>query len=125
MSSRRISKIVLLSILIFTIAQSSPSHAATIKNGVKCSKANSTIKVGSKVYRCGKNPILKPTTLTWTLKGCFTANRFLKDAKSQYEEFKDLAKIAGAEGEKALLELQTSITDLENLMKDEVCKKGA
>ena len=102
-----------------------PSQAATVKNGVACSKANATTKVGSKVYRCGKNPYFKPTTLTWTLRGCFTANTLLKDARSQYEDWKDLAKLAGADGEKTLMELQTSITELENTMKNEVCKRGA
>jgi hypothetical protein len=49
----------------------------------------------------------------------------LKDARSQYDDWKDLAKIAGPDGEKTLQELQTSITELENTMKNEVCKKGA
>ena len=102
-----------------------PSQAATVKNGVACTKANATTKVGSKVYRCGKNPYVKPTQLTWTLRGCFTANALLKDARSQYEDWKDLAKLAGADGEKTLMELQTSITELENTMKNEVCKRGA
>jgi hypothetical protein len=102
-----------------------PSQAATVKNGVACSKANATTKVGSKVYRCGKNPYVKPTQLTWTLRGCFTANTLLKDARSQYEDWKDLATLAGADGEKTLMELQTSITELENTMKNEVCKRGA
>lgn len=102
-----------------------PSQAATVKNGVACTKANATTKVGSKIYRCGKNPYVKPTQLTWTLRGCFTANALLKDARSQYEDWKDLAKLAGAEGEKTLQDLQTSITELETMMQNEVCKKGA
>ena len=102
-----------------------PSQAATVKNGVACTKANATTKVGSKVYRCGKNPYVRPTALTWTLRGCFTANALLKDARSQYEDWKDLAKLAGPDGEKTLQELQTSITELENTMKNEVCKRGA
>ena len=104
---------------------SAPATAVTVKNGVKCTKAGATTKVGTKVYRCGKNPYFKPTSLTWTLRGCFTANALLKDARSQYEDWKDLAKLAGAEGEKTLNELQASITELENTMKNEVCKKGA
>ncbi len=102
-----------------------PAQAATIKNGVKCTKAGATTKVGTKVYRCGKNPYFKPASLTWTLRGCFTANALLKEARSQYEDWKDLAKLAGAEGEKTLQDLQTSITELETMMKNEVCKKGA
>jgi len=102
-----------------------PVNAVTIKNGVKCTKANASTKVGSKVYRCGKNPYFKPTSLTWTLRGCFTANALLKEARQQYEDWKDLAKLAGAEGEKTMNDLQASITELENTMKNEVCKKGA
>ena len=102
-----------------------PAQAATVKNGVKCAKAGITTKVGTKVYRCGKNPYVKPASLTWTLRGCFTANALLKDARSQYEDWKDLAKLAGAEGEKTLQDLQTSITELETMMQNEVCKKGA
>ena len=102
-----------------------PTMAVTVKNGVKCTKANATTKVGTKVYRCGKNPYFKPTSLTWTLRGCFTANTLLKDARQQYEDWKDLAKLAGAEGEKTMNDLQASITELENTMKNEVCKKGA
>ena len=102
-----------------------PVNAVTIKNGVKCTNANASTKVGSKVYRCGKNPYFKPTSLTWTLRGCFTANALLKEARQQYEDWKDLAKLAGAEGEKTMNDLQASITELENTMKNEVCKKGA
>ena len=104
---------------------STPAMAVTVKNGVKCTKANATTKVGSKVYRCGKNPYFKPTSLTWTLRGCFTANALLKEARQQYEDWKDLAKLAGAEGEKTMNDLQASITELENTMKNEVCKKSA
>ena len=114
-----------VSLVLLLCANSVPSYSATIKNGVKCTKAGATTKVGTKVYRCGKNPYFKPASLTWTLRGCFTANALLKDARSQYEDWKDLAKLAGAEGEKTLNELQASITELENTMKNEVCKKGA
>ena len=102
-----------------------PANSGAVKNGVMCTKAGATTKVGAKFYRCGKNPYFKPASLTWTLRGCFTANALLKDARSQYEDWKDLAKLAGAEGEKTLNDLQASITELENTMKNEVCKKGA
>ena len=102
-----------------------PANAAVVKNGVKCVKSGASIKSGSKIYRCGKNPYYKPTNLTWTLRGCFTANALLKEARQQYEDWKDIAKLAGADGEKTLIELETSITVLENTMKNEVCKRGA
>ena len=103
----------------------SSANAATIKNGVACSKSGATTKVGSKSYKCAKNPYVTPTKRTWTLTGCLTAYALWKDSKQQYEDWKDLAKIAGPDGEKTLQELQTSITELENTMKNEVCKKGA
>ena len=102
-----------------------PSSAATVKNGVNCSKAGATTKVGTKVYRCAKNPYVKPTRNTWTLRGCLTAYAMWKDAKEQYADWVDLAKLAGAEGQKTMDELQASITDLEATMKDVACKRGA
>ena len=121
MSKKYLCLIVTLSLTLIPVN----AFAANVKNGVKCVKANVTTKVGSKVYRCGKNPYFKPASLTWTLRSCFTANTLLKEARLQYEDWKDLAKLAGAEGEKTLNELQASITELENTMKNEVCKKGA
>ncbi len=102
-----------------------PAGAATIKNGVVCSKKGATAKVGTKTYRCAKNPYVKPTQNTWTLRGCLTALAMWKDAKQQYEDWVDLAKLAGAEGEKTMQDLQTSITELEDTMKNVACKRGA
>mgnify|MGYP006276183983 CR=1 FL=1 len=100
------------------------ANATTVKNGIKCSKLGISIKSGMNVYRCGKNPYVKPTSLTWTRRACFTANALLKEAKSQYEDWQGLAKLAGADGEATLQELRDSITELESTMKNEVCKKG-
>ena len=103
----------------------SPVNAASIKNGVACSKANATTKVGTKSYKCAKNPYVTPTKRTWTLTGCLSAYALWKNAKEEYDNWKDLAKLAGPEGEKTLTELQASITDLETTMKTQACKKGA
>ena len=103
----------------------SPVNAASIKNGVACSRANATTKVGTKTYKCTKNPYVTPTKRTWTLKGCLDAYALWKNAKEEYDNWKDLAKIAGPEGEKTLNELQQSITGLETTMKTVACKKGA
>jgi hypothetical protein len=102
-----------------------PANAATIKNGVVCAKKDANAKVGTKTYRCAKNPYVKPTQNTWTLRGCLTALAMWKDAKQQYEDWVDLAKLAGAEGEKTMQDLQTSITELEDTMKNVACKRGA
>ena len=102
-----------------------PSHAVNVSNGVNCSKSGATTKVGTKTYRCAKNPYVKPTRTTWTLRGCLTAYAMWKDAKEQYADWIDLAKLAGAEGQKTMDELQASITDLEATMKEVACKRGA
>lgn len=102
---------------------SAPTYAV-ISNGSACTKANATTKVGTKTYKCAKNPFYKPTTRTWTLTGCLTAYTLWKDSKQQYEDWKDIAKLAGADGEKTLSDLQKSIVDLETTMKTQACKKG-
>ena len=114
----------LIGVLLATGLQVTPASAATIKNGVNCSKAGATTKVGTKIYRCAKNPYVKPTRTTWTLRGCLTAYAMWKDAKEQYADWIDLAKLAGADGQKTMDELQASITDLEATMKDVACKRG-
>ncbi len=114
-----------IGVLLTTGIYATPSNAATVKNGVNCSKAGATTKVGTKVYRCAKNPYVKPSRNTWTLRGCLTAYAMWKDAKEQYADWVDLAKLAGAEGQKTMDELQASITDLEATMKEVACKRGA
>ena len=120
--------IVFASLLItFLISSISavPSSAQSPRNGVNCSKFGAVTKVGAKSYRCAKNPFVKPTKNTWTLRGCLTAYAMWKDAKEQYADWIDLAKLAGAEGQKTMDELQSSIIELEATMKDVVCKRGA
>ena len=48
-----------------------------------------------------------------------------KDAKQQYADWVDIAKLAGDDGQKSLDDLQASIDKLETTMKTQVCKKGA
>ena len=102
-----------------------PAHAVTIKNGVACTKANATTKIGTKTYKCAKNPYVTPTKRTWTLKGCLDAYALYKNAQEEYDSWKDLAKLAGPDGQKTLDELQASIVSLEKTMKTVACKKGA
>jgi hypothetical protein len=99
--------------------------AATPKNGVGCAKANSTSKVGTKLYTCAKNPFLTPTKLTWTLTGCLSAYSLWTNAKQQYDDFVGIATLVGPEGVKTLADLQTSISSLEITMKTKSCVKGA
>ena len=104
---------------------SAPAGAATIKNGVACTKANAITKVGAKTYKCAKNPYVTPTKRTWTLTGCLTAYSLWKNAKEEYDNWKDLAKLAGPDGEKTMQELLDSIASLEKTMKTVACKRGA
>ena len=120
------SSIFVMSMALSLLVLPSTSHSSQkISNGVSCLKSKSTTKVGSKVYVCAKNPFLKTSKLTWTLRSCLRAENLRSDAIQQYESWKDLAKLAGAEGDAVLADLQKSITDLENTMKNEVCKRGA
>ena len=122
---RKLIPLIAISALLGLNLAAAPANAATVKNGVNCAKAGATTKVGTKTYRCAKNPYVKPTRNTWTLRGCLTAYAMWKDAKEQYSDWIDLAKLAGAEGQKTMDELQASITDLEATMKDVACKRGA
>jgi hypothetical protein len=113
-------------VILFTSGMmATQASAASIKNGVGCSKIGANAKVGSKLYRCAKNPYVKPTQNTWTLRGCLTALAMWNDAKEQYADWVDLAKLAGADGQKTIDELQASITSLEETMKNVACKRGA
>lgn len=122
---RKLITCVSLAVLVAAGLFASPASAASVKNGLICTKAGATVKVGSKTYRCAKNPYVKPQRNTWTLRGCLTAYAMWKDAKEQYADWVDLAKIAGPDGQKTMDELQTSITVLEETMKDVACKRGA
>jgi len=122
---RRLGSIASLIILLCGNFSVAPANSLTVKNGVNCSKKGANLKVGSKVYRCAKNPYVKPTRLTWTLTGCLTANALLKDARQQYSDWESLAKLAGPEGQKTLDDLQISISSLEKTMQEIVCKRGA
>ena len=57
-----------------------PASAATkISNGVSCTKAGATTKVGGSPYKCAKNPIVKNSKLTWLSLDCLnTATTYVK-----------------------------------------------
>jgi hypothetical protein len=115
----------LIGILLISSALGGPANSSAVRNGLNCANAGSSVKVGAKIYRCAKNPYVKPSRNTWTLRGCLTAYAMWKDAKQQYEDLIDIAKLAGTDGQKSLEALQASITDLESTMKDVACKRGA
>jgi hypothetical protein len=111
-------------LLLATTSFATTSSAATIKNGVTCKKAGLKTKSGGKSYVCGKNPYVTPTKNTWTLTQCPQTYELYADSKEQYEIFKDILSSAGAEGKVEADKLLKGISDLEVLMKTQVCKKG-
>ena len=110
---------LLLATTSFTIS----ANAATVKNGVTCTKSGQKTKSGSKTYYCEKNPYVTPTKNTWTLSTCLDANDLYIEAKDQYDSFKDILS-GSAEGLTELGKLQKSMDSLTVLMKTQACKKG-
>jgi hypothetical protein len=114
-------KIIVASTLGLFLATSvvTPASAATIKTGTACKKAGQTVKVGSKTYICGKNPIVTPTKNTYMLKACRDTNTLFRTVKSAYDDMLEQANIFGY---KTLTELGNALggqekIELENLDK--------
>lgn len=56
-----------------------PASAATISNGVTCTKLNQTTTVSGRKYKCAKNPMTTSSKLTWLSNDCLiAANNFVK-----------------------------------------------
>ena len=115
---------VVFGLLLSTTSVISSAEAATIKNGVSCKKSGQTTKTGSKRYVCGKNPYVTPSKLTWMLRECPQSYELYVESKEQYDIFKDILASSGTEGQAESAKLLKGISDLEELMKNQVCKKG-
>jgi hypothetical protein len=115
---------VVLGYMVSTSSAVTVAQASVIKNGVSCKKVGQTTKSGSKRYVCGKNPYVTPSKLTWMLRECPQTFELYSDSKDQYEIFKDILSSSGAEGKAEAEKLLKGISDLEVLMKTQVCKKG-
>jgi len=123
-------------LFLATTSFATSANAVTTSNGVACKKAGLKTKVGSKSYVCGNNPYVTPTKLTWMLNNCKLANDLyvqLKDAEAEmltqanifgYKTLTDLGNALGGQEQKDVNELVKSITDSENAMKNNLCKKG-
>jgi hypothetical protein len=114
-------KIIVASTLGLFLATSvvTPASAATIKTGTACKKAGQSVKVGSKTYICGKNPVVTPTKNTYMLKACRDTNTLYRTVKSAYDDMLEQANIFGY---KTLAELGNALggqekIELENLDK--------
>jgi hypothetical protein len=113
-----------LGFMLSTTSALTSVEASVIKNGVACKKSGQTTKSGSKRYVCGKNPYVTPSKLTWMLRECPKTFELYSDSKDQYEIFKDILSSSGEEGKAEAEKLLKGISDLEVLMKTQVCKKG-
>jgi hypothetical protein len=131
-------KIVTASTLGLFLAASviTPASAATVKTGSACKKAGQVMKVGSKTYVCGKNPVVTPTKNTYMLKACRDTNNLYRTVKSAYDDmleqanifgYKTLTDLGNALGGKEKIELDTlekTIVDSQAALARQ-CRKGA
>jgi hypothetical protein len=123
-------------LLLATTAFATTANAATVKNGVSCSKTGAKTTVGKKKYVCGYNPYITPTKRTWMLADCKLSNDLLiqlKEAEENmliqanifgYKTLTDLGNALGGQEQKDVNELVKSITDSQAVMKNTLCKKG-
>lgn len=112
-------------VVVSTIIPLQHASASKVSNGVNCSKANLTTKVGSKLYRCAKNPIIKPERNTWTLSSCLRTSKIWMSAKNELSDWRAIIKNPDDKTTKALNDLESLISELEATMREEVCKKGS
>ena len=131
-------KIVIASTLGLFLAASviTPASAATVKTGTACKKVGQTVKVGSKTYVCGKNPIVTPTKNTYMLKTCRDTNAIYRTVKSTYDDMLeqanifgyatlvDLGNFLGGQEKKELDTLEKTVVDTQALLA-KLCKKGS
>jgi hypothetical protein len=131
-------KIVIASTLGLFLAASviTPASAATVKTGSACKKVGQTVKVGKKVYVCGKNPVVTPTKNTYMLKTCRDTNAIYRTVKSTYDDMleqanifgyatlTDLGNFLGGQEKKELDTLEKTVVDTQTLLA-KLCKKGS
>ena len=131
-------KIVIASTLGLFLAASviTPASAATVKTGTACKKVGQTVKVGSKTYVCGKNPIVTPTKNTYMLKACRDTNALYRTVKSTYDEMleqannfgyatlTDLGNFLGGKEKTILDDLDKTVTGTQALLAKQ-CRLGS
>ena len=123
-------------LFLATTSFATAANAATVKNGVSCSKTGAKTTVGKKKYVCGYNPYITPTKRTWMLADCKLSNDLLiqlKEAEENmlmqanifgYKTLTDLGNALGGQEQKDVNELVKSIADSQAVMKNTLCKKG-
>jgi hypothetical protein len=131
-------KIITASTLGLFLATSviTPASAATIKTGSACKKVGQTVKVGSKTYVCGKNPVVTPTKNTFMLRACRDTNALYRTVKSAYDDMleqanifgyktlTDLGNALGGQEKKDLDTLEKTIVDTQGLLARQ-CRLGS
>jgi hypothetical protein len=131
-------KIVTASTLGLFLAASviTPASAATVKTGSACKKVGQTVKVGKKVYVCGKNPIVTPTKNTYMLKACRDTNALYRKVKSTYDDMleqannfgyatlTDLGNFLGGKEKTILDDLEKTVTGTQGLLAKQ-CRLGS
>ena len=131
-------KIVIASTLGLFLATSvvTPASAATVKTGSACKKVGQTVKVGKKVYVCGKNPIVTPTKNTYMLKACRDTNALYRTVKSTYDDMleqannfgyatlTDLGNFLGGKEKTILDDLEKTVTGTQGLLAKQ-CRLGS
>ena len=90
-----------------SVAIVSPAGAATIKNGVACSKYGAKTKVGSKSYICTKNILVTPTKNTWTSSNCVAAMKLYREGLANAE---DMLSMFGDAGQDSLATAKADLT---------------
>jgi len=86
---RKFAPVVAAAALVLSgvLTGTSTAHAATIKQGVKCSPAKAVKTVSGVKYTCTTNPVGTPVGNTWTTSDCIAANGAYLAAKKQYDGF--------------------------------------
>jgi len=86
---RKFAPVVAAAALVLSgvVTGTSTAHAATIKQGVKCSPAKALKTVSGVKYTCTTNPVGTPAGNTWTTSDCVAANGAYLEAKKQYDGF--------------------------------------
>ena len=125
-------KIVIASTLGLFLATSvvSPASAATTKTGTSCTKEGKTLKVGKKVYLCGKNPFVSPTKKTWALTTCLEGyDSYMSIKDDLIPQAMDMLGLLGA-ADKITQQAEIDKMTADNVLvlaalKAKWCKKGA
>ena len=81
---RKIITASVLGLLLSGTVVATPASAATISNGSKCTKVNSTIKVKGYVYKCTKNPAVKNAKITWVSIDCLKTHAIFAKQNTAY-----------------------------------------